>query len=91
MGYNGDYEIDWNTRYATDEKEQAEIEVAHTSANVAKMQYMTVNEVRALEGLGPTEGGDEILSLKDPFAVNIEEPTGPEKQEQTRNPEGKQL
>lgn len=94
MGINGEYEIDWNTRYATDEKEQAEIEVSHVSAQVARLQYYTMNEVRAIDNMGPVEGGDETPGKKDDFNIGfsgLEEPTSPEEQEQTRNRDGKQI
>lgn len=95
MGHNGeDYEIDWNTRYATDEKEQAEIEVSHVSAQVARLQYYTMNEVRAIDNMKRVEGGDETPGAKDDFNIGfsgLSEPTGPEEQEQTRNKEGKQI
>lgn len=91
MGYNGEYEIDWNTRYATDEKEQAEIEVSHVSAQVARLQYYTMNEVRAIDGMEPVEDGDESPSKKSDFSIGFEQPISPSEQEQTRNPEGKQI
>jgi len=97
MGFNGEYEIDWNTRYATDEKEQAEIEVAHVSAQVARLQYYKMNEVRAIDGMEGVEGGDESPATKkkeDDFSIGVsglEQPTGPQEQEQTRNKEGKQI
>lgn len=95
MGYNGEYEIDWNTRYATDEKEQAEIEVSHVSAQVARLQYYTMNEVRAIDNMESVEGGDDSpAEKKDDFSIGVSglgEPTGPEEQEQTRNKEGKQI
>jgi hypothetical protein len=91
-----DYVVDWNTRYAHDEKEEAEIEVSKVSSNVARLQYMTMNEVRNLEGLDAIDGGDETPGTKDDFSIGVsgfgeEEPTSPSKQEQTRNKEGKQL
>ena len=96
MGCTGDYEIDWNTRYATDEKGEAEIEVSHVSAQVARLQYNTLNEVRSIDGLPSLDGGDETPGAKDDFSIGFsgmeeEEPVTPSEQEQTRNPEGKQI
>lgn len=91
LGFRGkDYLIEWNTRYATDEKEKAQVEVTHVSANVARLQYMTINEVRALDNLPPIEGGDEPPSTDDykaSFDIS-ERPKGPEQLEQTHNPQG---
>ena len=39
MGYENDYEIDWNTRYATDELEQAQIRLLN--AQSAQMEALT--------------------------------------------------
>ena len=90
MGYNGEYEIEWNTRYATDELDKANIEVSHVSAQVARLQYYTMNEVRSIDGMEPIEGGDETPGAKDDFSIGFSGMKGPEEQEQTRNPEGKQ-
>lgn len=92
MNYDdSDMFIDWNTRYAHDEKQQAEIEVSHVSANVARLQYMTMNEVREAEGLPPVENGDESPAAKEDFSIGVSGMQPPGKQEQTRNPEGRQL
>ena len=94
MNYDdSDMVIDWNTRYAHDEKEEAEIEVSHVSANVAKLQYMTMNEVREAEGLPKIEGGDESPGARPDIMIGQQkqEPISPQEQDQTRNPEGKQL
>lgn len=53
MGYENDYEIDWNTRYATDELEQAQIRLLN--AQSAQMETLTAQ--------GRTEG-DIMISLK---------------------------
>jgi len=87
---DSDMVLDWNTRYAHDEKEEAEIEVSHVSANVARLQYMKMNEVRELEGLESVEGGDESPGQPD-FSIGVSGMEPPSKQEQTRNREGVQI
>ena len=44
MGYNGEYEIDWNTRYATDEMEQAQIRVLNTQADEGEQRITKMKE-----------------------------------------------
>ena len=87
---DSDMIINWNTRYAHDEKEEAEIEVAHVSANVARLQYMTMNEVREQEGMTAVEDGDESPGKPD-ISVGFSGMEPPSKQEKTNNPEGDQL
>lgn len=100
MNYDPDGMVfDWNTRFAHDAKTEAEIEVSHVSAQVARKGYMAINEIRALDNLPDVEGGDESPAMMNTINVGFrgqeeeeeeEEPTTPSKQEQTRNPEGVQ-
>jgi hypothetical protein len=87
---DSDMILDWNTRYAHDEKEEAEIEVSHVSAQVARLQYYKMNEVRELDGLEPVEGGDESPGKPD-ISIGVTGLEPPSKQEQTRNKEGVQI
>jgi hypothetical protein len=93
MGFdNGDYGFLWNARYAHDEEEQAKIDFAHAQTQQIKLDWMTINEVRAEEGLPPTEGGDK---LKAEFQINVDGLGGPgqspEEQENTGNEGGTQI
>ena len=83
---------DWNAVFAHDEKQEAEIEVAHVSAQVARLQYMTMNEVRALDKMDTVEDGDASPAKKqDDIRIGVTGMEPPSKQEQTRNREGDQL
>jgi superoxide dismutase len=91
---DSDMFVSWNTRFAHDEKQQAEIEVAHVSAQVARLGYMTMNEVRSIDKLGTVEGGDESPAKKEDPLSQFSQAFGknsPESQEQNKNPEGDQL
>lgn len=92
MNYDdSDMVIDWNARYAHNEKEEAEIEVAHVSAQVARLGFMTMNEVRAIDKLAPVEGGEESPAKKADFSIGMQDLDPPSKQEKTNNPEGDQI
>ena len=74
MGYNGDYEIDWNTRYATDELEQAQIRVLNAQADEAEQRISDMKE-----GKGPND-----------IAIGFQQPEKPKDQEKDNNPSGQQ-
>jgi len=56
MGYDQDYEIDWNTRFATDEVEQANIRLLNASAAEIEM--------RVEQGIGPNDMAIHIKSAE---------------------------
>jgi hypothetical protein len=85
------YWFKWNERYAHDEEQRAQIDEAHARTLAIRGGWLTINEIRAEEGLGPTEGGDRIMSDKPDFQIGVEGLHGQEKQEQTRNEEGAQV
>lgn len=88
MGYDREFDIDWNTRYAHDEEEKARINYLNAQELGLKMQWMTINEIRAEEGLPPVENGDRLPSDVQ-VTLQGEEPSSDERStEQTRNPEG---
>ena len=94
MDYDdSDMVLDWNTRYAHNEKDEAEIEASHVSAQVARLQYYKMNEVRAIDSLEPVEGGDKSPAEQEPVNFNINQggPISPSEQDQTRNKPGKQI
>ena len=89
MGFeNQDYEFKWPRRYATSKTEESKILMNETQSDaVAVEAYMTINEVRERRGLGPIEGGDEMLNLRD--ASKITADMGfqtAEEQDATNNP-----
>lgn len=59
-----DYAINWVGGFEVNEKDKAQAEQMRESANVLRTNYMTVNEIRAQEGLEPVEGGDVVLGLQ---------------------------
>ena len=94
LGYEQEYAISWNTRYASDEKEQAAVEVSHVSAQATRLKYMTMNEVRALDDLAETADGDKSPAEVKDFSIGVSgfEKRGqtPEQQGKNRNPGGSQ-
>jgi len=90
LGYTEtNYLIEWNTRYATDEKEAADVEVAKVNANIGRLQFMTLNEVRARENLENVEGGDESPNAQPDFSIGMKEQRPNKDENQNQNPEGK--
>jgi len=88
LGYSDDYLIVWNVRYAHDREEESRIDYLDSQSMVVRLQYMTIDEVRKLNKLGPIEGGD-VLGSTQKIVLQGKEPTaGENEQEQTRNPEG---
>lgn len=86
MGFtNNGYFIEWLTKYPQDEEEQAKIEMNKAQTLAIRSQWMTVNEIREIEGLPPRAEGDK---LKSDFEIGFQTPDEAEK---TRNPEGAQL
>ncbi len=55
------YTIDWLGGFEVSDRERAEAELAHVQADEKRLAYMSVNEVRAENGLGPVEGGDAVF------------------------------
>jgi hypothetical protein len=94
MGFtNTDYHIAWNVRYAHDEEEQSKILMNNAQTLAIRSQWLTINEIRAEEGLGPVPDGDK---LKSEFNINVAgmpsqtqgaEQT-PDERDATHNPEG---
>ena len=57
------YEVEWNSAFELSELSEAQVELTHVQANVDKLEYMTIDEVRAEENLDPLPNG-EGASLK---------------------------
>jgi hypothetical protein len=85
-----DADILWPTRYATSEEQEAKIYMSNTQADVVSLDYKTINEVRAMRGMEPIEGGDELMALK--MANSLQQGgQSIDQQEQTRNDGGQQV
>ena len=90
MGWSNDtYEIEWIAKYAHDEESRSKIDYNKALTLEKKLGWMTINEIRELEGLPPKEGGDELKTAD--FEVGFEKGQTPDEQEQTRNKEGTQI
>ena len=63
------YQIKWNSAFELSEVEQKQIELTHAQANQSKLDYMTVDEVRAQEGLDPLPNGEGTSLKKSGFNV----------------------
>jgi hypothetical protein len=78
-----DYDIEWANAFQLSALDEARVELTHEQANVLKLQYRKVNEVRTDEGLkDPVEGGDVVLSLK----ASAASPQDPTEQQQAQTP-----
>jgi hypothetical protein len=95
MGFNNSsYDFLWNARYAHDEEEQSKIEMNRAQTLAIRSNWLTINEIRAEDGLPPTEGGDR---LKADFEMAVQMEGGeeqeqtPEEREKTNNPGGTQV
>jgi hypothetical protein len=51
------YEVNWNSAFELSEKDESLIEEANVRANQGKLDYMSIDEVRAEEGLDPLPDG----------------------------------
>jgi hypothetical protein len=85
MGYSDDFEIEWNTRFAYDEEQEAKIDNYRAQTLQIKSAWMTKNEIRAESGLDPIEGGDQT---KQDITIGVAGLKTPDQQQQTRNPQG---
>jgi len=65
MGYTGEYEIDWNTRYATDEMEQAQIRVLNTQADEGEQRIKNMKEGTNPNDSRITVGMEQEEKMKD--------------------------
>jgi hypothetical protein len=52
------YIIEWNSAFELSEVDEADVELRKAQANQAKLDYMTVDEVRAEENLDPLPNGE---------------------------------
>jgi len=52
------YTIEWNSAFELSSLDEARVEQLHTQANQSKLDYMTVDEVRAEETLDPLPNGE---------------------------------
>jgi phage-related protein (TIGR01555 family) len=88
-----EYEIVWNSAFELSALDEARVELTHEQANVSKLQYMTVDEVRArvddeLKPL-PNKEGEVVLSLKAPVSPFGANPNDPNNQQQGNNNQNK--
>lgn len=58
------YLIDWNYPEIVNEKDRATIDFLAERGKTESMNYLTVNELRAKEGLGPVDGGDIVIGIE---------------------------
>lgn len=58
-----DYEIEWNYPEIVNEKDRATIDFLGARKNTEKLNYMTVNELRAELGMDEIEEGDVVLGI----------------------------
>ena len=63
------YNVEWNSAFELSELEEKDIELKHAQANQSKLDYMTVDEVRAQEGLDPLPNGEGTSLKKSGFNV----------------------
>lgn len=89
MGYaNEKYNIEWNARYAHDEEQQSKIAMNNAQTLSIRSAWLTINEIRAEEGLSSVEDGDR---LKSDFQIGVSGLQSPDERDQTRNETGEQL
>ena len=94
MGYsNEDYIIEWIEKTAHTEEERAKIEQTHAQALATKLPFLTIDEIREIEGYPPLPDGrgDKLSSEVASFGIDVKGLQTPEEEEQTQNPEGKQI
>ncbi|MFA5366084.1 MAG: anti-CBASS Acb1 family protein, partial [Candidatus Bathyarchaeia archaeon] len=63
-----DYSIEWNPGFEESEQEKSTTDLIKEQAKQIKLQYMTKDEVRALDGLKPLKNGEgESMAQANPF------------------------
>ncbi|MDH5786991.1 MAG: DUF1073 domain-containing protein [Candidatus Bathyarchaeota archaeon] len=67
------YVIEWNSAFELSELSEAQVEQLHTQANQGKLDYMTIDEVRAEENLDPLPNGEGASLKKSSFGLFGEE------------------
>lgn len=87
-----DYEVVWNSAFERDALDEARTDLTKEQAQQVRLQYMTVNEVRALsdnelEDL-PLGDGDVVLSLKPVVSTNSFGNSNPTNGNDPNNSEG---
>ena len=91
MGYpDEDYLIAWNARFAHDEEEQSKIRMNDAQALAIRSAWLTVNELREADGLPPRADGDK-LKMDFEIGIQAQQMKNSEQQDNTKNPEGKQV
>jgi len=73
-----DYEIVWNYPEIVNEKDRATTDFLSERKNTEKLNYMTVNELRAELGMKDVEGGDIVIGIEKQKKV---QPIGQERPE----------
>jgi len=94
MGYsNDDYLIEWIEKTAHTELERTQIEQTHAQAMATKLPYLTIDEVREIDGYPPLPDGrgDKLAGEMMNLGIDVRGLQSPEEEEKTNNPEGKQL
>ena len=59
----GEYMIEWTGAFEINPRDKEAALLDHVRARSLQTEYMTVNEIRAQEGLEEVEGGDVVLGL----------------------------
>lgn len=59
--FEGEYVVDWFSAFEVNPQDQAAMDFMSARTNDLKLSYMTINEVRELNGLPPREDGDMIV------------------------------
>ncbi|MHA2068339.1 MAG: anti-CBASS protein Acb1 family protein, partial [Candidatus Thorarchaeota archaeon] len=77
------YEIVWGSAFEINKKDQATISLLEARSNSLKTQWMTVNEIRAENGLPSVPGGDIVIGLAQ---LQPRESSNPEKKEAEEEP-----
>ena len=101
MGYeNEDYLIQWIEKTAHTEEERINMEQIHAQALATRLPYLTIDEVRDIDGYPPLPDGrgDKLSSEVTSFGIDVQGLQGEEEddqtadeRDQTQNKEGKNL
>ena len=82
--FDGEYKIDWFSAFEVNPQDQAAMAFMDARTNDLKLSFMTINEVRELNGLPPREDGDVIVGRAgavNPFNLSSPSPTETEPEE----------
>ena len=91
LGFEDRYQIEWNVRFTHDMEEMARIDFIKIQTLAYKAGWLTINEIRELEGYGKIEGGDVLPGMHLNISQDQKDEDPQQTEQQTQNEDGDQI